>query len=675
MIKQDQNIRWDQQPLIRLLLPLLCGMGMSAYFGIELQQVGLWCIVPSFWLALFSRRKKLHFIWINGFLSTGLFFLLGVLLNANARINTIEEYYDEPHLIKVEAEGASMPTARGLKFEARINSIKLNHQIAKFDAKVMVYVQDKTRHKNSVNLNADYWIYAQIKRPERCDYPGAFDYQDYLRNKGIHGIIYAQSADLFELKTEKKRAITYITTWRNQLLEVLKSFSLDANVRAIAGALLFGARSEMSDELKQAYSIAGLVHVLAVSGMHVSMVCSLLLWIFDRFGRSKNKTLYCLPFVWGYALLTGMSSSVVRAAVMISFIIFGKRFFRVRNSANLLAATAFSLLIYNPLYFFDLGAQLSFAAIWGIQFLGHRSGMRTPKGIKNQIMELLRVCVVAQLATLPLTLYYFGNFPVYFLLANIIAVPLSSLIIYLGVAAYFVYLIQPKLTLFFNLMGYGIQWLNAYSLFISKLPLAQLTYLAFDSRLLLIISCFLITIALKPLSILLRLKLGLTIAMVISACSFAKLLHTDELTGFIIFKGPHTLIGMKSEAQLIEIVSDTTANYIGMSFPDYTRFKQLHWGGLNQYSIATDITNNRFFSFFNTNSVTKQTINLAVLPHPERVDFDKMLTHCKYNYCLISEDSLHTWDKFRIAKTIYAKTGILPFFYKSTARGLIWHQK
>jgi competence protein ComEC len=672
VIKQVNNIRWDQQPLVRLLLPLLAGLGISTYFNMEQHHACLYCIILIVWGVVFFRRKKLHLSWVNGFIIAALFFLVGVLLNLNARTNTLEAFYDVPHLYKIEAVGASMHTAKGYKFEARLTQIIIDQQSLKLNANVMIYVHDKAKKTASIDLNADYWLHAVIKRPASSDYPGAFNYQDYLRNKGIYGIIYAQADDFFELKPRKNRVLTYITAWRTKLLDILNSFCPDVNVRAIAGALLFGARSEMSQELKQAYSTAGLVHVLAVSGMHVSMVCSLLLWIFDRFGRSKNKTLYCLPFVWGYALLTGMSSSVVRAVVMISFIILGKRFFKVRTSTNLLAATAFSLLIYKPLYFFDLGAQLSFAAVWGIQFLGQPSGMRSKKGIKNHIMDLLRVCVVAQLATLPLTLYYFGNFPVYFLLANIIAVPLSSLIIYIGVAGYFIHFLLPKFTVLFQIMGLGIQLLNSYSLFISHLPLAQLTYLAFNSRLLLILTCFLFILALKPVSLIVRLKLGLTIAIVVSICSFVKQLHTNEMTGFIIFDERHSMVGFKTETQFIEIESDVIAFHDVKIFDDYKRFKQLHWEGLNR-TLAYDATNNRIFRFFNTNGVNNQTMYLAMLPHPKKVDFEKMLS--KGMFCVIAADNLHNWDKAKITEVIRSKTGRSPLFYKRSTRGLIWYQK
>ncbi len=566
-----------------------------------------------------------------------------------------------------------MPTSKGYKFEAEITHIMMAQQTMKFDAPIMVYVKDNPKPISPINLNSDYWIHTQIKRPAGSDYPGAFDYQDYLKNKGIHGIIYIQADDLFELKTEKFRAVSYITKWRNKLLEILHSFCGDVNVRAIAGALLFGSRSEMTDELKQAYSTAGLVHVLAVSGMHVSMVCSLLLWIFDRFGRSKNKTLYCLPFVWVYALLTGMSSSVVRAAVMISFIIVGKRFFKVRNATNLLAATAFSLLIYKPLYFFDLGAQLSFAAVWGIQFLGQRYGSRTTKGIKNHVIELLRVCVVAQIATLPLTLYYFGNFPVYFLLANVIAVPLSSLIIYIGVAAYFVYFLIPKFTALFQLMAMGIQLLNAYSLLIAKLPMAQVTYLAFNSRLLFILSCFLFILALKHISWSVKIKLGLTLAILVSMSSLLKLLNTSETIGFIIFNGGQSTVGFKSEAQIIEIISETDAVQAGSTLPDYNRFKKIHWDGLKHCTIKADASKNLLFTFFNTKGGKKQTMYLAVFSHPEKVDFEKMLSKCTPYVCIISADRLPTWDKARITEEIHSKTGSSPVFYKTATRGLVWH--
>lgn len=675
MKTQVNNIRWDQQPLVRILIPLVAGIGFASFFEVEHHHVAIWSSVSISWSLLFLRRKMLNYVWANGVLVAFIYVLLGVLLNINVRANTLYAFYETPYMFKVRALGIPTPTAKGYKFEAQITQYVKERQSLSLDEKVVVYINDKTKNNLHLNIDSDYWLHAEIKRPGGCDYPGAFDYQSYLKNKGVYGIVYAQPTDLFEIKNEQRRWLSYITSWRNKLLSILNSFCVDINVRAIAGALLFGARSEMSDELKLAYSTAGLVHVLAVSGMHVSMVCSLLLWFFDRFGRSKNKTLYCLPFVWLYALLTGMSASVTRAAVMISFIILGKRFFNVKNSTNLLAATAFSLLIYNPLYFYDLGAQLSFAAVWGIQFLGRSSSLRASKGLKSQIFELLRVCVVAQAATLPITLYHFGNFPVYFLLANLIAVPLSSLVIYVGVAAYFVFTLLPEVNALFDLMALGIQMLNTYSLFISKLPIAQLNDLALNSRLLIILTSMLFFLTLKSLPLVLKMKLGLTVAIIASLCSFVNLHRFDDPIGYLIISGRESIVGFKTEAQLVEIKTDTIIKQRDKTFAAYNRFKKLHWEGLTSTVKIVDGSTNRLFTFSKESNDEKTFFKLAILPNPERVDFEKVLNRSPDYSFIICTDSLRKWEIANLSDKIHAKTGRPPKCYRTNARGLFWLQK
>jgi hypothetical protein len=165
------------------------------------------------------------------------------------------------------------------------------------------------------------------------------------------------------------------------------------------------------------------------------------------------------------------------------------------------------------------------------------------------------------------------------------------------------------------------------------------------------------------------------LAILVSLSSFLKLLHTNETSGFIIFNGRQSIVGFKSETQIIEIISETDVEQDGSRHADYNRFKKVHWDGLKHCTIKADASKNLLFTFFNTKGGKKQTLYLAVFPHPEKADFEKMLNKFRPCVCVISADRLRTWDKARITEEIKSKTGRSPMFYKTATRGLVWHQK
>jgi competence protein ComEC len=256
----------------------------------------------------------------------------------------------------------------------------------------------------------------------------------------------------------------------------LKDAGFNQNQSSIAAALLIGSRAEIDPDLNRAYSRAGIVHVLAVSGMHVSLVFGSVLWILRRLLKQKSAVLIGICALWCYALLAGMSASVVRSAFMFTLLSGSKLFVNSSLSSNSLAGAALIMIGIDPNYLFDPGAQLSFAAVWGIQARYKLTNFLLFNNlILKFVSESLWICLIAQFATLPLTLSYFGTFPVYFMLANLVAVPLSTALIYMGFAALLLAPLGILSVPLFALMAFAIDWLNTFTLFVASLP-----YSAYD---------------------------------------------------------------------------------------------------------------------------------------------------------------------------------------------------
>src|SRR5690606_19594565 len=242
----------------------------------------------------------------------------------------------------------------------------------------------------------------------------------------------------------------YALSLRQRMVEKLDRSFQDTDALAIASALVLGYQNQISQETLDTFSITGTIHVLSVSGLHVGIVfvvfSSLLFWMKNKKWKIiKAMILICL--IWGYALITGLSSSVLRASIMISFGIIAFSFSRKGNIYNIIAASAFFLLLYNPHFISGIGFKLSYLAVLGIVFLYPK--INTFFNIKNRFLSAIwsssAISIAAQIATFPLVLYYFHFFPVYFLPANVLIILPASFVVYLG---FLVLLIPDGIVLF-----------------------------------------------------------------------------------------------------------------------------------------------------------------------------------------------------------------------------------
>lgn len=266
-----------------------------------------------------------------------------------------------------------------------------------------------------------------------------------------------------------ERSRNYFLSQRTRLLVRLSENGVDGNVYAVVAAMTLGDKSQLTKELRETYTVTGAAHVLALSGLHLSIIYTLLSLFFCRQRWQIVSQVLIVISIWLFVFLVGMSSSVVRSAVMLTVYALLSLGDRNRMSVNTLAFTAIIMLMVHPLSLFDIGFQLSFLAvlsilIWYPVFEGviPQSFLMSHRLVR-WFWSLLAVSCAAQLGTAPLIAYYFGRFSSLFLITNLVVLPFAPLIIYLTLAVLFI----PSLA---YILVYIVSALNGVLNFMASIP-------------------------------------------------------------------------------------------------------------------------------------------------------------------------------------------------------------
>lgn len=302
--------------------------------------------------------------------------------------------------------------------------------------------------------------------------PGSFDMINYYRTKGIH------TQSFINHNYIKIGHIKLWDFWINKLkigLNQTFEYHLSGSELGLAKALLLGNTAGVSKESRESFSRTGAIHVLAVSGMHVALFAELILFsigLIPRFTSRIGAILFTLAIIWCYAWLTGFSASVLRAVIMFSLIQIGLLFQRSANPNYLLMWCAYLMYLIDPTCIYDIGFQLSFCAVFGIQTYRARiNSLWSPANkIFKAIWEHTAVAISAQLFTVPLILYYFHTFPNFFLIANLGIVVFSGVVMYLG----FGFLLLGWIPIIGNIIGkifsFSIALMDGFVSVIANLP-------------------------------------------------------------------------------------------------------------------------------------------------------------------------------------------------------------
>jgi competence protein ComEC len=312
--------------------------------------------------------------------------------------------------------------------------------------------------------------------------PGELNMKRHYGLKGIHSRTFVSSDRIARHKSPSGFSVRrFFAGVRKSLSGRMDAFFRSPKEAALGKALVFGYKSELDQETVNAFSRSGTSHVLAVSGLHVGIIWLLidkLLFPLNRTRRTRwIKFGLSLSALWFYALLTGMSPSVTRAAFMFSFMalaaVWGKRY----NSFNMLAFSAFILLVLNPPVLFSPGFQLSYSAVAGILLMYplFNGLVYFSAPFLRHVWSMVSITMAAQLATTPVTLHWFGSFPLWFPFSNLFIVPLTGVTVYSGVSAVALASVPVLGDLTAHLFQFGIKLLLHLAEFFSDLPYAALS--------------------------------------------------------------------------------------------------------------------------------------------------------------------------------------------------------
>ncbi|WP_294477265.1 ComEC/Rec2 family competence protein [uncultured Bacteroides sp.] len=309
-----------------------------------------------------------------------------------------------------------------------------------------------------------------------------FDYARYLKHKGISGTGYVATGKWRLLSSTPASSIRFTAnTYRERVISLYRKLGFSGDELAVLSALTVGDKTELSESVRESYSVAGASHVLALSGLHIGLLYVLLFFLLKpvaRMGIAGRifRTILLLLLLWSFAFFTGLSSSVVRSVCMFSILAIAELFSRKTFTFNTLAATALIMLLINPLWLFDIGFQLSFMAVASILLVQKPVYRLIP--VKNRIGKyawgLMSVSIATQLGTAPLVLYYFSRFSTHFLLTNLVVIPLVTLILYAAI----VMLLLTPLPWAQSLIAVGVKsllkGLNVFIQWIEQLPYASI---------------------------------------------------------------------------------------------------------------------------------------------------------------------------------------------------------
>lgn len=473
--------------IIKLTILLVIGILIQGYCQFELQTIFLLTIILissiGILMVLLKRRYKYHSI-ISLFQLLG-FILIGIFTAAVQNDFIGENHYKNQIIITTEPQifHAQFYIKEALK-PGLYNDRYLIELEALNDTqctgKLLINVT-RDKHCEILQIGQRFYASLEIRLINKALNPGGFDYAKFMANQLVYGQSTLSIGECLPLNNSHNGILSRIAIFRSKLQNKLEAMPFGENELAIINAILLGQKQDLSSELRSQFTDAGAIHILAVSGLHIGIILLMLQKILDPISYLPNgrilKTGIVILLLWNYAVLAGLSASIVRATTMFTIIAIAMNLKRPTNTVNTIFNSIFFILIIQPNFFYDVGFQLSYAAVFGIVFIEPVfRALWSPKvKIVRFFWQILTVSLAAQIGVLPLSLYYFHQFPALFFLTNLIIIPCLGAILGTG----FVLLIFIQLNLFpstlvsiyqfiLKSMNQFIQWVASHEEFVIK---------------------------------------------------------------------------------------------------------------------------------------------------------------------------------------------------------------
>ena len=422
-----KNKLFGEAPLLRLAVCLMAGIviGNNVEAGHWLLPVLAGAVV----LALLLWKKAL----LQSVAIAVCFVLLGWLLTARQKESLRVQWPEEE--VKYEAVVLSEPQEKPKTMAVDIMLVKSGQKL-----KGYFYKDERSR---GLRIGDGLSIQSRIRENSNW-HRGAFDYRRYLEIHGFTGSTFVSSWKWQKVRvsleglSRLERTKLYFLRLRTRLLKRLAVDESSGDQYAVVAAMALGDKSALTKELKEVYAVTGASHVLALSGLHLGIIYTLLsLLIIGRRWQMVSQMLIVLC-IWAFVFLVGMATSVVRSATMLTVYALLSLGYRDKMTVNTLAFTAIVMLMVHPLSLYDVGFQMSFMAVLAILvFMPLLEGLFPTEYLLTHqsvrwLWSMVAVSVSAQIGVAPLIAYYFGHFSTFFLLTNFIVIPAATLILWLS---------------------------------------------------------------------------------------------------------------------------------------------------------------------------------------------------------------------------------------------------
>ncbi len=460
-------VAWIPYPFVRIVVFFIAGIALGIYQPdiVDESLVRIFIIIFVFlYIVLFFIKQRLNKI-IYGFIGLAIIFLAGyghLLSQTDSRqerhfIHTQKpiEYYTA--VVSKYAEEKE----RSWKVEVNLLELKRERAWKKSEGKILCYFP-KEDFANSFQYGDILLIKGSAQIVQSPSNPGEFDYKRFLTFRNTYHQHFIKKENVKRIGNDPPNyLINYSIKARQWADATLRAHVNGEREQAIASALVLGVKDGLDNELLNAYSSTGAMHVLAVSGLHVGIVYWIVLLLFKPINKLKSGkwilAIVSLILLWAYAFVTGLSPSVLRAVTMFSFIALARPLNQRTNIYNTLAASAFCLLLYEPYLIMSVGFQLSFLAVLGIVYLqpGLYAMMEPRQRFWDEVWKITCVSVAAQIATFSLGLLYFHQFPNYFFVSNLFVIPGAFGVLLAGIVVLATAFFSP-LAAFFGLILQGL---------------------------------------------------------------------------------------------------------------------------------------------------------------------------------------------------------------------------
>ncbi|MDP2060312.1 MAG: ComEC/Rec2 family competence protein [Flavobacteriaceae bacterium] len=506
MSASHSTIKYPNEAMASLTLALVAGIFLSDWFVLSLTflfglMVGCFlCLVVLYWLSRKFYLENLILIRAFSAFSLVLFMLLGAWVYQIHRPQNQKSHYanfvkhDEPSTLVLEVAEVLKSNAFDKRYVMKVHKIDSTLSFGK----LLVSVSKNDTIKPT--LGQLFVMRTQLQHPSVARNPFQFDYRDYLKHQNILYQARADAINFLPTGLQKKSIFLSIAQFRENLQQSLQRQNFPPDVYGVMNALLLGQRQEVSEEVNNDYIRAGAIHLLAVSGLHVGVILFLVLGILSPLKRLRHGKWLVLVMsifsLWVYAVLAGLSPSVVRAVCMFTAITLAIHFRQTTSTINVVFISMLILVLFKPNFVFEVGFQLSYLAVISIIYFNpFLNALWNPRfWVFKKAWDLMTVSTAAQLGVMPLSLYYFHQFPGLFFLSNLFIIPFLGLI--LG-AGFFVLIVSyfGKLPVWIkDLYEILIKSMNSFVAWVAKQEYFLIAGIHFDAWLLMVYAVLILSL-------------------------------------------------------------------------------------------------------------------------------------------------------------------------------------